>query len=134
MNKILFDLLKGKKDSIYIKSIENSSSYKDGDGISHTISSFTIELMFEDNYNEIRSGKDKMNIFFPFLKDYIDIIDKRISTYIDGNYIIINFPNECKDKYQLVLDNILDTIKDAKKKEITVKNIDKVEIVKEYTI
>ena len=82
MKKKLTSLLKGKKDSIYIKSIENSSSYKDSDGITHTISSFTIELLFEDNYNGIRSGKDKMNDFFPILKDHINIIDKN---YIEKN-------------------------------------------------
>lgn len=134
MKKKLTNLLKGKKDSIYIKSIENSSSYKDSDGITHTISSFTIELLFEDNYNGIRSGKDKMNDFFPSLKDYIDIIDKRISIYMNEYNIVINFPNECKDKYNLILDNILDIISKVKKKDITIKNIVKKEILKEYTI
>ena len=130
MKKKLTSLIKGKKDSIYIKSIENSSSYKDSDGITHTISSFTIELLFEDNYNGIKSGKDKMKDFFPTLKDHINIIDKRISIYMNEYSIVINFSNECKDKYHLILDNILE----VKKKDITIKNIVKKEILKEYTI
>lgn len=134
MKKKLTNLIKGKKDSIYIKSIENSSSYKDSDGITHTISSFTIELLFEDNYNGIKSGKDKMKDFFPTLKDHINIIDKRISIYMNEYNIVINFPNECKDKYYLILDNILDIIREVKKKDITIKNIVKKEILKEYTI
>ena len=48
--------------------------------------------------------------------------------------IVINFPNECKDKYYLILDNILDIIREVKKKDITIKNIVKKEVLKEYSI
>lgn len=75
-----------------------------------------------------------MKDFFPTLKDHINIIDKRISIYMNEYNIVINFPNECKDKYNLVLDNILDVIREVKKKDITIKNIEKKEILKEYTI